>query len=114
MKCKRVKRFSLSNLLLAYCTPAVSTTDTNPPTYVSSPAPSIAAKSQSGLQGSSICDTGNGEEKNEESKIGASLFLTDKMNEHGNKTNSHILSSPGNLESDQQWVIWVPPQKALA
>ena len=59
---------------------------------MSSPALFIAAESPSGPQGSSICDTGKGEEKNEESKIGLSLFLTDKTKEYENKIN-FILST---------------------
>lgn len=53
---------------------------------------SFYSSSPSGPQGSSICDTGKGEEKNEESKIGLSLFLTDKTKEYENKINS-ILSA---------------------
>lgn len=80
---------------------------------MSSPALFIAAESPSGPQGSSVCDTGKREEKNEESKIGLSLFLTDKTKEYENKIN-FILSSPGNPKTDRQGVSWACPQKALA
>lgn len=77
------------------------------------PSSFTAAESPSGPQGSSVCDTGKSEEKNEESKIGLSLFLTDKTKEYENKIN-FILSSPGNPKTDRQGVSWVSPQKALA
>lgn len=112
-RCKWVKRvFSLQSFTHLLGTSCIIHWY-NPPAYMSSPALFIAAKSPSGPQGSSTCDTGKGEEKNEESKIGLSLFLTDKTKGYENKINS-ILSSPGNPETDQQGVSWVSPRKAPA